>query len=55
VQDSETTTRVPIDPFSEMQDIALVNYDWLALRNLALDFGGRDYPVSRHGICWRWL
>jgi hypothetical protein len=45
---------MPIDPFSEMQDIALVDDDWLALGNPALDFGGRDYPVLRHGDGWRW-
>jgi hypothetical protein len=45
---------MPIDPFSEMQDIALMDYDWLALGNLLLDLGGRDDSVSRH-VCWRWL
>jgi hypothetical protein len=54
VQDSETTTWMPIDPLPEMQDIALMDDDWLALGNLALDFGGRDDTVSRHDAGWRW-
>jgi hypothetical protein len=55
VQDSETTTRMPIDPFSEMQDVALVDHNRLALGNLALDLCGRDYSVSRHDDCSGWL
>lgn len=54
VQDGETAARMPIDPFSEIQDIALVDYDWLALGNLLRDLGGRDDSVSRHDG-WGWL
>lgn len=53
VQDRQTAAGVLIDPFSQVQGKSLVNYDWLALRNLALDFRGGDDSVARHAGCGR--
>jgi hypothetical protein len=51
VQDRELPAWVPVDPFAEMQGVALVNHDRVALRNLARYFLWGKYCVSRHSGC----
>jgi hypothetical protein len=46
---------MPVDPFAEMQGVALVNHDRVALRNLARYLLWGKYCVSRHFGCWRWV
>jgi hypothetical protein len=48
VQNRKPAARMHIDPFSEMQDISLVDKDWLTIIDLSLDLLPGDNLVSRH-------